>query len=100
MIVRGTTPTITYTFRTVKVEDIAVANLTIIQGDLTIAKTIADARVAESTLSWELTQEETLSIDDETELTVQLRYRTTDGHAYATRKTKVDPYGILEDGVI
>lgn len=62
-IVRGTTPTIRYTFSTVDPADISNAVLTIAQrGTARITKTLAAATVGEGTLSWTLTQAETLSL--------------------------------------
>lgn len=63
-IIRGTTPTITYTFKSIDVNDITVAYLTIKQGnEILVEKTLADATVDENTLSWELSQEDTLRLN-------------------------------------
>ena len=62
-IIIGTTPTITYTFHTVSVSDLTKAILTIkIAGQVILEKTLADAVVGEDSLSWTLTQQETLNI--------------------------------------
>lgn len=47
MIVRGTTPSIRYTFSTLNVADIIDAYLTIVQGETVIEKTLQDAEVGE-----------------------------------------------------
>ena len=62
-IIIGTTPTITYTFRVVSPADLSKAILTIkIAGSVILEKTLADAVVGENSLSWTLTQQETLDI--------------------------------------
>lgn len=62
-IIRGTTPTITYEFKNIDVSDITVAYLTIKQAnEILVEKTLADATVGEDSLSWELTQEDTLGL--------------------------------------
>lgn len=62
-IIIGTTPTITYTFKTVSPADMTKAILTIkCMGQIILEKTIADAVVGENSLSWTLTQQETLDI--------------------------------------
>ena len=62
-IIIGTTPTITYTFRIVSPADLAKAILTIkCNGQIILEKTLADATVGENSLSWTLTQQETLNI--------------------------------------
>ena len=62
-IIRGTTPTITYSFNVVNVADIRVAYLTIRQGEnVVIEKTLADATIDDNVISWTLSQQETLSL--------------------------------------
>lgn len=62
-IIIGTTPTITYTFKTVSPADLTKAILTIkCAGQIILEKTLADATVGEDSLSWTLTQQETLDI--------------------------------------
>lgn len=64
-IIRGNTPTIQYTFDTVKVAEIASAYMTIKQsGNTVIQKTLADATVGINTIDWTLTQQETLSLSN------------------------------------
>ena len=104
MIIRGTTPTITYTFKTVNVTDLAVANMTLRQGCLEITKEITDATVvhseSENYLEWTLTQAETLSINEECNIRVQCRWKTTGGIVGASPITDTSPYAILKDGEI
>lgn len=100
MITRGTTPTIRYTFSIINVTDIVTAYLTMEQGELVIEKTLPEATIGEDYLEWGLTQEETLALSEEKNVSVQLRYKTNDGNAYATRIVTEKPYKILMDGEI
>ncbi len=78
-IVIGTTPTITYTFKVVPVSSIVTAILTIKQRTgIVIEKTLADATVGENSLSWDLSQEETLLLGVR-KGTVMLNWVTADG---------------------
>lgn len=78
-IILGTTPTITYKFKVVDVSDITVAILTIKErGTILIELTKSDATVGEDSLSWTLTQEETLQLGTKT-ATMMLNWKTQDG---------------------
>ena len=78
-IIIGTTPTITYRFKVVDVADITVAILTIKErGTTLIEKDLSDATVGEDTLSWTLTQEETLSIGAKS-ASMMLNWKLADG---------------------
>lgn len=62
-IIQGTTPTIKYTFNIVNPSDIVKAVLTIKScGVITVTKTLEDATVGETDISWTLTQEDTLTL--------------------------------------
>lgn len=62
-IIRGTTPILIFTFDTIEVSDIDVAYLTVIQNGKTIlTKQLSDGTVGENTLSWQLSQEDTLKL--------------------------------------
>ena len=62
-IIRGTTPTIQFTFNYVPVENINTAVLTIKQSCVEkVEKDITAATAGEKTLSWTLTQAESLSL--------------------------------------
>jgi len=89
-IIIGTTPTITYKFKVVAVADITKAILTIKErGTTLIEKTLADATVGENTLSWTLTQEETLAIGARG-ASIMLNWLTTDGVRGASREEVVN----------
>ena len=79
VIVIGTTPTFEYTFKTVSPSDLATAIFTVkTMGRIVIRKTFADAEVGEDSLSFTLSQEETLSIGTHT-ATVMLNWVTASG---------------------
>ncbi len=78
-IIIGTTPTITYRFKIVDVSEITVAILTIKERGVNIIElNLSDATVGEDTLSWTLTQEETLQLGGKT-ATMMLNWKTQDG---------------------
>lgn len=89
-IVIGTTPTITYTFKVVPVSSIVTAILTIKQRTgIVIKKTLADATVGENSLSWDLSQEETLAIGARG-ATLMLNWLTADGVRGASKEEAVN----------
>lgn len=78
-IIIGTTPTITYKFNVMDVSEITVAILTIKErGVIIIQLDLSDATVGEDSLSWTLTQEETLLLGAKT-TTMMLNWKTEDG---------------------
>ena len=78
-IIIGTTPTITYKFKVVDVSEITVAILTIKERGVNIIElNLSDATIGEDTLSWTLTQEETLQLGSKT-ATMMLNWKTEDG---------------------
>ena len=78
-IIIGTTPTITYKFKVVDVSEITVAILTIKERGVNIIElNLSDATVGEDSLSWTLTQEETLLIGTRT-ATMMLNWKPEDG---------------------
>ena len=85
-IIIGTTPTITYKFKVVDVSEITVAILTIKErGATLIEKDLSDATVGEDTLSWTLTQEETLAIGVKS-ASIMLNWLTADGVRGASKE--------------
>lgn len=89
-IIIGTTPTITYKFKVVPVDSIVTAVLTIKErGVNIIEKDLADATVGEDTLSWTLTQEETLSIGVKS-ASIMLNWLTADGVRGASKEEVVN----------
>lgn len=88
MIISGTTPTIKYTFHEVDPAHIITAILTIKKGGaIPIKKELATASVGDDSLSWTLTQAETLSVAGSAEL--MLNWLTQDGTRGASKTTMV-----------
>lgn len=88
-IIIGTTPTITYTFRVVSPADLTKAILTIkCNGQIILEKTLADATVGENSLSWTLTQEETLLIGTRS-CKMMLNWVTHSGKRGASTETTI-----------
>lgn len=78
-IIRGTTPTIEFIFTDVAVSDITTAILSLKQlGKTVIEHDISSATVDES-LSWKLTQEETLSLNNRYDVEIVCDWKLTDG---------------------
>lgn len=87
-IIRGTTPSIKYTFKTIDAEDIAVAYLTIkMGGETLLEKDLTTATVEEGSILWTLTQEETLSMADEY-IYVRLNWKLADGTRGASSRSR------------
>ena len=62
-IIIGTTPTITYKFKIVSPSDFRACILTIkCNGQKLLEKTLSDAEIGTDSVSWTLTQAETLSL--------------------------------------
>lgn len=88
-IIIGTTPTITYKFKVVDVSEITVAILTIKERGVNIIElNLSDATIGEDSLSWTLTQEETLLIGART-ATMMLNWKTEDGTRGASEQVFV-----------
>lgn len=87
-IIKGTTPTIIYTFNEISVANIVTAVLTIKRGtNIIIEKNLAAATVGESSLSWKLSQEESLSVSGNAEM--MLNWVLVDGTRGASKTTSV-----------
>ena len=102
IIFRGTTPIIQYAFKTMLTSQIQTAYMTVKQGGgLIVELSLAEAEVGEKTLSWTLTQEDTLKLRDSIEpVEIQLRYKLSDGTACDTEISYFKVGRILKDGVI
>ena len=102
-ITRGTTPTITYSFRVVDPADFAAAQFIMKQGSaVLIEKNLSDAVLdsTNNTLSFTLTQADTLQLEPRTIIYMKLRFRQNDGKAGASRTISVAPDQILKEGEI
>ena len=87
VIVKGTTPTITYTFETVQLSDIHEAILSIKGRAGTLAKDISTAEAGTKSLSWTLTQEETLAMSNY--VSMMLNFVLNDGTRGASAQSKI-----------
>ena len=88
-IIIGTTPTITYKFKIVSPADLTKAILTIrCNGQVILEKTLADAVVGEDSLSWTLTQQETLDIGTRSGK-MMLNWLTHSGKRGASEETTI-----------
>ena len=85
IIISGTTPTITYKFSSIDIAELAKAIMTIkMNGVIKITKELetADVDAEQKTLSWTLTQAETLSV--KSRATIMLNWLLQDGTRGAT----------------
>ena len=88
-IIIGATPTITYKFKIVSPTELEKAILTIkIAGQVILEKTLADAVVGEDSLSWTLTQQETLDIGTRSGK-MMLNWLTNSGTRGASAETAI-----------
>lgn len=106
-IYRGTTPNITLNVNGVDLSDASVWPTVIVtienwrstfdvnRDKLTIAKTDAGC-----TVTFELTQDQTLLMRKLQKTLVQLRAKDADGHAIATEIASVDVEDVIKDGEI
>lgn len=106
-IIRGTTPTIKYTFKTVTPSTISTAYLTVRQGQNSMDRgttvfelTKTDMTTGTDYVSFKLTQAQTLLLKDGIPCDIQFRYKTSDGTAYATLHAKEDVIDINKEGAI
>lgn len=89
VIVRGTTPTIEYSFSTIEIAEIGKAVLTIKQLDeIVIERDLESSEVIDDKLTWSLTQEESLRLHPKVQATLYLDYVLANGRR-ASAKTKV-----------
>lgn len=85
-IIIGTTPNIQYTFPTVNPSDIATAVVTIMKdGAIVLEKDLSTATVGDSTLTWPLSQSETLALGTG-KAQIMLNYVLSNGKRCASRE--------------
>ena len=107
MIIRGTTPSLTFHVKntTLDLDTIAEiwvtfrtkAGVRVKEATYTKEDVLIDA--AEHTITLNLTQEDTLDFSD-TDMVVQLRVRFDDDNAYASSIIPIDIGHILKEGII
>lgn len=99
-MIRGTTPTIVFKLPFDAVM-LAEAWVTISQNEVAVIdKELKDLEVAGNALILKLTQDETLMLDHDVLVEMQVRARTVDGNALASRIMREVPERILKEGVI
>lgn len=87
-IIKGTTPTIIYTFNEISVSNITAAVLTIKNGSsIIIEEDLSSATVGEKSLSWKLSQEESLAASGNAEM--MINWVLVDGTRGASKTTSV-----------
>ena len=88
-IIIGTTPTITYKFHIVSPTELSKAILTIERDEsILIEKTLESATIEEDSLSWTLSQEETLSLGTKN-AKMMVNWVTMDGVRGASEETTI-----------
>ena len=99
-MIRGTTPTLEFKLP-FETSVLAEAYVTFAQhGDVVLDKKMNECQCNENVLTVKLTQEETLSLECNCLTEIQIRVRTIDGNALASKVMSVSPDRILKDGVI
>ena len=79
-IIRGTTPTIIFTFNLIDVTDITVAYLIFTQNNTEVLeKSISDAVVEDEKLCFTLSQEDTLSLSASSKASFSLDWKLANG---------------------
>lgn len=99
-IIRGTTPVIQCVLP-FNASEITEAFLTVQQrGNTVLEKNIDDAVKDGTMLSFALTQEDTIKLDDRAQAEAQVRAKTTGGSALASNIVEISVRGLLKEGVI
>lgn len=97
---RGTTPTLKFTLP-FGADRLSCAWITLAQNKKDIIdKPITECACAENALTVTLTQEETLLLNSDCKTEIQIRVKTADGKALASKIFVVDTGRILKDGEI
>lgn len=100
-IIKGTTPTIIFTFSEVDVAHITTAFLVIKQNDTVIIdKPITDAVIGEDSIEWKLTQLETLSLSENRMAEVCCDWKLADGTRGRSNKIEERVEKAGKNGVI
>lgn len=99
-MIRGTTPTHIFELP-IAASLIKEARITYQQGDeVVFEKTEADCTFADKSISVKLTQEDTLSLKEETKLLIQLKMLTTDNEVLANAIEYVTVERVLNEEVL
>lgn len=99
-IIRGTTPTVKYTFKKVNTANLITAYFTAKQGsDIIIEKSLSNAEVGTGYISWVLSQEETLALKRGA-VTFMLNWKIADGTRGASPEHRLNVVENHKDEVI
>ena len=99
-MIRGTTPTLTFTLP-FEVSVLSEAYITLCQnGNTVIEKCMSDCVCEGDTITVKLTQEETLKLECSHIVEIQIRAKTEAGDAIASNVIQERTERILKDGVI
>lgn len=95
-LIRGTTPTVIFTFDTVTVSDITKAYLVIKQSDETVIKKDISAATVGEDIRWTLSQTDTLSLKRKPNVVIYCDWLLRDG----TRgRSKTQTESVTDSGV-
>lgn len=99
-MIRGTTPTLEFTLP-FEVSNLSTAYITLAQnGRIVVEKCMDECKCGKDILSVQLTQEETLKLDCNYKVDIQIRAKTVMDEALASNIITVSARKILKDGVI
>ena len=99
-MIRGTTPTLEFKLP-FETSILAEAWVTMAQNkEVVLDKQMSECQCSGNVLTVKLTQEETLALKCNCLTEIQIRVRTVDGNALASKVMTVSPDRILKDGVI
>jgi hypothetical protein len=99
-MIRGTTPTLEF-FLPFDISLLAEAFVTLAQnGTVVVDKSLKDCECSGECLKVQLTQNDTLKLDDKIHTEIQIRAKTMMGEALASNIFTCDTGRILKDGVI
>jgi hypothetical protein len=99
-MIRGTTPTLTFTFPFQK-ENLKNLSLVFCQrGLILLEKKLEDVEITDNILSVQLSQEETLSFWARFNISIQIRCVTKNDEAFASQIITTSAERILKDGVL
>lgn len=101
-MIRGTTPTLEFTLP-FDTSSIAEMYITMSQNDkVVLEKSMADCRCSRKAITLNLTQEDTLKLEQkpDAQAEIQIRIRTKEGEALASDIIRVYVGRILKEGVI
>ncbi len=100
MIYRGSTPTIGYRLP-FAADQLAEASIAVAQnGKLVLEKTMAECVLDGDIIAADLSQQDTLKLNDQYPADIQMRVRTLAGESLITEIVTVPVGRILRDGVI